>query len=423
MRAVWRALSIGVLSTALLVGGAAHHEADAQTLFQWVQVGPEGTSVVRAITDNACPKVRFDSGKIATNVRSEINQKFDGEVQAPFPVRVCEVPVPAGSITGTLKEKVLPIARPNPRRIVVIGDSGCRVAKGEIQNCKNPDEWPFARIAAAAAAAHPDLVIHVGDYEYRESPCPASEKAKCGGSPEPYSWEAWKADFFEPAKPLLEAAPWIMVRGNHELCRRAGEGWFRFLDTSAFDGSCRDSTATYIAKLGAFGVMVVDGACAAGRYGNRSELANNVRNQFAASLQKLPDELWIATHPPIGLELATPAGGRTNSVPDNVSMVVSGHFHLFHWVSFAGASVPQAVIGTSGTNRDEKEKKAELGAVLGGGGPQTSFDFGFMVWEKSDDGGWSATLFDPDGRPTTTHCQLQRRVLHCDLSDSSGTAQ
>jgi len=42
-------------------------------LFQWVQVGPEGTSVVRAITDDACPKVRFDSGKIATNVRSEVN--------------------------------------------------------------------------------------------------------------------------------------------------------------------------------------------------------------------------------------------------------------------------------------------------------------------------------------------------------------
>ena len=119
MRAVWRALGIGVLTTALLPGGAAHHEADAQTLFQLVQVGPEGTSVVRAITDNACPKVRFDSGKIATNVRSEINQKFDGEVQVPFPVRVCEVPVPAGSITGTLEEKVLPIARPNPRRIVV----------------------------------------------------------------------------------------------------------------------------------------------------------------------------------------------------------------------------------------------------------------------------------------------------------------
>jgi hypothetical protein len=331
MRVVWHVLGIGVLNIAVLLAGAAHHRANAQTSFQWVQVGPDGASVVRAIADNACPKVRFDSGKIATNIRSDINQKLGGVVPAPFPVRVCEVPVPAGSITGTLEEKVLPIARPNPRRIVVIGDSGCRVADGEkIQNCKNPDEWPFARIAAAAAAARPDLVIHVGDYEYRESPCPAVEEAKCGSSPEPYSWMAWKADFFEPAKPLLEAALWIMVRGNHELCRRAGEGWFRFLDTSAFGGSCRDLTDTYVVKLGAFGVIVVDGASAARRDGSLSELADVVRRRLAVLPEKLPDDLWIATHPPIGRQLAkAPDDGRANAMPHNVSMVVSGHFHFF----------------------------------------------------------------------------------------------
>jgi Calcineurin-like phosphoesterase len=289
MRAVWQALGIGVLNTAFLLGGAAHHQADAQTLFQWVQVGPEGTAVVRAITDNACPKVRFDSGKIATIVRSEINQKLGGVVPAPFPVRVCEVPVPAGSIAGTLEEKVLPIARPNPQRIVVIGDTGCRLKAGEpIQDCNNPKSWPFSHIAAAAAAARPDLVIHVGDYAYRESLCPEGE-AKCVGSPEPYGWEAWKADFFKPAKPLLEAAPWIMVRGNHELCQRAGNGWFRFLDISetgsadisGFELPCLDSTSAYIAKLGAFGVMVVDGASASRPDGKLDELADVVRRQLA----------------------------------------------------------------------------------------------------------------------------------------------
>jgi hypothetical protein len=28
----------------------------------------------------------------------------------------------------------------------------------------------------------------------------------------------------------LRAAPWIVVRGNHEICRRAGPGYFRLLD-------------------------------------------------------------------------------------------------------------------------------------------------------------------------------------------------
>jgi hypothetical protein len=49
-------------------------------------------------------------------------------------------------------------------------------------------------------------------------------------SPWGYGWDTWKADFFDPAQALLKAAPWVMVRGNHETCTRAGQGWWRFLD-------------------------------------------------------------------------------------------------------------------------------------------------------------------------------------------------
>ena len=431
MRTAWRVLSISVLNVAVLLCGAAHHRANAQTLFHWVEVGPEGTSVVRAITENACPNVVFDGHEVATSLRSEINQKFDGADPAFFPVRVCEVQVPTGAIAGTLEGNALPIARPNPQRIVVIGDTGCRVKVGDpIQACNDPKSWPFSRIAAAAAAARPDLVIHVGDYAYRETLCPAGE-AKCAGSPEPYGWEAWKADFFRPAKPLLEAAPWIMVRGNHELCQRAGNGWFRFLDIaetgspdiSGFELPCRDLTAPYIARLGAFGVMVVDGASASVPHGDLSGLANVVGRALADLPQKLPSELWIATHPPIGLQLAAaPGDGPTNSVPRNVSMVVSGHYHFFHSVRFAGDSVPQAVIGIGGTNLDDRKDIAKSAKALGGGDSLPSLKFGYMVWDKSD-GIWSATLFDPDGSPTNGHCKLEQRALDCKLLDNGGKVQ
>ena len=53
---------------------------------------------------------------------------------------------------------------------------------------------------------------------------------KCRGSPWGYGWDAWNADFFAPARDLLAAAPWVFVRGNHESCARAGQGWWRFLD-------------------------------------------------------------------------------------------------------------------------------------------------------------------------------------------------
>ena len=44
------------------------------------------------------------------------------------------------------------------------------------------------------------------------------------------------------AAPLLAVAPWIVTRGNHEECARAGQGWSRFLDVRPFAAamSCDD---------------------------------------------------------------------------------------------------------------------------------------------------------------------------------------
>ena len=49
-------------------------------------------------------------------------------------------------------------------------------------------------------------------------------------STKPDSWAPWQEDFFDPVKAALAAAPWIFVRGNHELCSRAGPGFLYFLD-------------------------------------------------------------------------------------------------------------------------------------------------------------------------------------------------
>lgn len=49
------------------------------------------------------------------------------------------------------------------------------------QACNDPDAYPFASVAAHAAAWRPDLIIYVGDYLYRENPC-ASGNPGCAGS-------------------------------------------------------------------------------------------------------------------------------------------------------------------------------------------------------------------------------------------------
>ena len=148
-----------------------------------------------------------------------------------FPIRTCEKSIPPGTRKATIGDIALPLAETEIKRIVVIGDTGCRLKKSEnaYQACNDADQYPFAKVAAAAANWKPDLVIHVGDFEYRENECPASNPG-CAGSPWGYGWDTWQADFFNPGAALLKAAPWVMVRGNHESCLRAGQGWWRMID-------------------------------------------------------------------------------------------------------------------------------------------------------------------------------------------------
>lgn len=183
-----------------------------------------------------------------------------------FSVDVCEAEVPFGrSLAVAGSRLTLPAVRNQVSRVAVFGDTGCKPGENKQGDCSLSDPyWPFHTLAAAAAAREPDLVIHVGDYNYRGTPAGfhrevggeekklwyydagdgAAPSEKCG-VPGPYysqnstgnrdrdHWDAWRQDFFEPAAELLAAAPWVFARGNHELCSHAGPGWFYFLDASS----------------------------------------------------------------------------------------------------------------------------------------------------------------------------------------------
>jgi hypothetical protein len=124
-----------------------------------------------------------------------------------FPNLVCEwQPMPA--VRYVVLEghpTALRMPAPNPRRIVVFGDSGC--LGGNDQDCQR--DWYFADIARFAAARIPDLVIHTGDYNYRGTNCIAYDGCctynpiNCGFPICGDSWANWHGDFFAPAAPLL----------------------------------------------------------------------------------------------------------------------------------------------------------------------------------------------------------------------------
>jgi len=178
----------------------------------WVQFTSDGGLDVRAITAPGmpCPKVVADETTVPGTTRGQPDP-LDGA----YPLQVCVAHSTTPPRKLTVEAVPIPTLRDHIRQIVVIGDTGCRLKGDFAQDCNDAVKWPFANVARLAAAHHPDLVIHVGDYHYRETPCPPDHPG-CAGSPYGDTWAVWQRDFFNPAAPLLAVAPWVLVRGNHE---------------------------------------------------------------------------------------------------------------------------------------------------------------------------------------------------------------
>jgi hypothetical protein len=244
-----RFLALAALSLAL-ASCAVAPSTSTLPLAVWSQHGPAGQLAVRAIVAEGlpCPLASVENQARTMRVRAGGNGKTaagndkNPTFEPPFAVASCEIDVPA--TTGQVEVGGQPVAMPKAtvQRIVLLGDTGCRIkisANGQgdpLQDCSSADAWPWARIARAAAREKPDLVIHVGDYHYREY---CDDPLRCTplrerGVVVSYGWVGWQADFFVPAAPLLAQAPWVFVRGNHENCDRGGEGWMRFLSPSPY---------------------------------------------------------------------------------------------------------------------------------------------------------------------------------------------
>lgn len=289
--------------------------ADSKVLYHWVELGEGDSATIRAVSDSACPDVLFDGVPSPMAVRSGPATRFQNVKPAAFSVTGCEVAIPRAAKSASIEAEPVSLPHPDPRRIVVFGDTGCRIAKGDrVQACNDPRSWPFPEVARRAAATHPDLVIHVGDYLYREEACPAGN-AGCAGTPHCFGWNTWDVDFFRPADPLLRSAPWIFVRGNHEDCNRAAEGWFRFLDHAPMGQTCRDFSGIYVSQLGRFGVINVDGARGDDKVRNAAEAAQSLRQQFMAISARIPQESWLVSHRPF--DAVRPGDKGTANVIDN----------------------------------------------------------------------------------------------------------
>jgi hypothetical protein len=408
-----------LLAVSSLLTGAPPASASAfpQVDAAWVQFGPQGSLLVRAVTHaGTCPTAELGDRTVPMTERAAPS--------GSFPVRSCEAVLPEGVRQVDVTGRDLVVPSGPPRRIAVLGDTGCRLKRVDgFQACNNPQQWPFAWITRSLARYKPDLIIDVGDYLYREEPCPAGN-AGCAGSPWGQNWDTWAADFFTPAAPALAAAPWVFVRGDHESCARAGEGWFRFLEPRP-GVTCTDATDPYAVPLGGLRLLVMDTVRADDTHPSPA-IVQDFAQQFSELSNEAGDEAWLLSHRPLwglvpsgtGLEIfnATLQKASNNTLPPGVQLVLTGHIHLAEVLSFGGSRPPQVVAGIGGTlllpDIDQDVVGMDVaGAVLTSATITSAH--GFLTFERRA-AGWRATIRDVNGSPQPGgHCRVDQKEATC----------
>ncbi len=429
-----------------------------------------------------------------------------------FPVAVCEAEIPFESdlqIETDGAPLPLPTVTPIAKRITVLGDTGCKTAECPL----GQPAQPFASMAQAASRNPRDLIVHVGDYNYRgtggkvtikdpatgesvtdwaydagdgtkrsENCLQAADSGfvsqNAPGSDRPDAWEYWRDDFFTPAGELLASAPWIFARGNHELCSRAGPGWFYFLDASSNlpSGGGRqiscpaprpksnpiDSVVLpkpYRIELGPLHLIVVDSSNACDAF-----VTDEMRDFSQAFTQQLVEvgsltvedrETWLVTHRPFwGVQQYWPETssgcsdkdefscinrtleyaldkGLGGTLPQGVRLLLSGHMHRFQSLTFpAGGRPAQLIVGNGGTHLEGgpplgrfslSAAGVELQGVSTGEEVQSPNGkkgaYGFLEIDYSAQG-WKGILSDPADSLQIVACgsQLQEKGSVCELS-------
>jgi hypothetical protein len=390
-------------------------------------------------------KARFDgstlssglnpvSGLTAFVTNTTAGNLSNGDPAATTDWTVCETVVPAGHVTATIDDTRLKLPVAHPKRILVIADTGCRLTSSATattsggfnqQDCHNPNFFPFNYLANYEAQFAPDLIIQVGDYFYRDAPCapgvnnynvPQNTATEAGGtaacndptnaSYDPWGdiFDSWNGDLFFPAAQLLQTAPWIMVRGNHESCGRGARGWFALLDPHPYNFSqvncpknagnatvsgttpvyTGDFTPSYVVPAGQITFIVHDSS-----FANDSAVDSNMATNYDLDLTELLNKVKAAGHkspfvyathkPTYGLvaggydagtgtanagdftEQYTFSGNATansafknGKVPKEIAFFLSGHIHEFEYVNFTKNEhfAPQLIVGTGGDNLD-----------------------------------------------------------------------
>ncbi len=383
-------------------------------------------------------------------------------------IRGCQANLPKGAVSAKVGDKKVPASMPNKvNKIAMFSDTGCRIKPSEVQDCSTPATWPTARVAASIAAQRPDIIVHLGDYFYRESPCPADKQPFCGTSPPPLhgapfndSANGWLVDAIVPLSPMFASAPLLLTSGNHESCKRGGNGYSLLF--SVFPNSSQDCAPvngvtpekynpTWTLNLPVAARRTLRLAIVDTPYGDDSALDKYVGPQrpgFVNAARKTPRkrgrESWLITHAPVfGIQSTDFSNGKPSwspwMTPDiaaasygllgNYDFIASSHIHLTQAVQIPGQP-GQLVVGNGGVLLDPPGGYQIPGhgpLADGTGAPLSSalvpYPTAVRFWNEVRHGfviaapgtksrNWKFTHRTPEG-DRFAKCKLKRTKIYC----------
>ncbi len=387
----------------ILAGVLWSAAARTEVLYTWTMPIEGGLQSFRAVvTDEICPEMTVDGTPRQMRRRA-------GPTEA-FPNSVCVYESDRRVHMAVLDERVFPLSPNDPQRILLVGDTGCRLRQNRpIQYCMLGQDWPFAEVAASLAGVEADLAIHLGDYHYREMACPDPELC---GSVHGTNWATWEADFFAPAQPMLSAHPFVFVRGDHEKCGRAWLGYLRYLSAAPMERPllCDNYYPPYVLSFEDLQIAVLDSSTR-DRADYTWDRFRAMRDQVLAVLLWLDREAWVLTHAPLwgygnramdrnamGTLETLQREAFADMLPRLVSAVIAGDLHFGQVVSTADDPI-QITVGNGGSalyatprgfHEDLEVGYGVAGALFGYQG------FGYGLIERGKPG-TPITFFDQSG--------------------------
>jgi len=407
-----RTLLLFVLVGLAGAAGVQVGPAAAEVLYHWTQLGPGSRLIARVVTDGTpCPSIAVDGETLPLEQRAAPEDGFE--------TRVCETTLPAGAAKAELGDRRFPLLSGAVERIAVIGDSGCRIKGARVQACNDPVQWPFVAVAGAVAKHDPDLILHLGDYHYRESECPAG--ADCQGSPFGDNGPTWKADWLAPAQALFAQAPLVLTRGNHEQCGWAWKGWVRYLAPGQIPATCTIIEDPWTVRLPGLELIVFDSSFGPA---DRSAPENleRMRRMAEDAFAELTGEAWLLTHRPLWVRYdprgsegdVTQRAAFAGAMPDAVALVLAGHIHSFQAFDMV-TRVSQVISGNAGVTLYPAPDETVHDIVVGGddaGMATSDSGFGFVILERQDDGSWRLDAFDVNDALRRS-CRVKGREIAC----------